>query len=227
MKTCLSCTFVWLSLVCLCLDQATFEGWIEIMAASVDAVGLNQQPQFEHNLYAYLFYVVFIIVGAFFILNLFIGVIIDNFSRIRKDVSYNRTILPLLSSFRCVQSSRFQGSTLSTISLFLSCLVLQDFPSLLFETCVCSLTLAMWFACLIVYLVFYLCSFCQQHANDGIEGGGGTRLLLTADQQKWMSTMLKLAYSKPRRVPIRPEVRNCFRPIPRCVGSSYPWASLG
>ncbi|XP_065176053.1 sodium channel protein 60E-like [Sycon ciliatum] len=107
---------------------ATFEGWIEIMAASVDAVGLNRQPIFENNLYAYLFYVVFIIVGAFFTLNLFIGVIIDNFSRIRKD-----------------------------------------------------------------------------HANDRISGGGGARLLLTNDQQRWMSTMLKLAYAKPRRIAVRPE----------------------
>lgn len=35
----------------------------------------------------YFFFVVFIIVGSFFTLNLFIGVIIDNFNRLKKQVS--------------------------------------------------------------------------------------------------------------------------------------------
>ena len=62
---------------------ATFEGWMEVMADSVDARGLNLQPEFEANFAAYYFYVAFILVGSFFALNLFIGVIISNFSRLK------------------------------------------------------------------------------------------------------------------------------------------------
>jgi hypothetical protein len=66
--------------------QATFEGWMEVMADAVDARGVNLQPQREANLYAYLYFVVFIVCGSFFTLNLFIGVIIDNFNMLKKKV---------------------------------------------------------------------------------------------------------------------------------------------
>jgi len=56
------------------------------MADAVDARGVNLQPQREANLYAYLYFVVFIVCGSFFTLNLFIGVIIDNFNMLKKKV---------------------------------------------------------------------------------------------------------------------------------------------
>ena len=59
---------------------------MELMADSVDAVGIDKQPIREHNLYAYIFYVGFIILGTCFALNLLIGVIIDNFNKIKKNV---------------------------------------------------------------------------------------------------------------------------------------------
>lgn len=42
---------------------------------------VEEQPVREINLYMYLYFVVFIIFGSFFTLNLFIGVIIDNFNQ--------------------------------------------------------------------------------------------------------------------------------------------------
>ncbi|XP_065166604.1 sodium channel protein 60E isoform X3 [Atheta coriaria] len=63
---------------------ATFEGWMEVMADAVDARGVNLQPQREANLYAYIYFVIFIVCGSFFTLNLFIGVIIDNFNMLKK-----------------------------------------------------------------------------------------------------------------------------------------------
>ncbi|XP_045030730.1 sodium channel protein 60E isoform X2 [Daphnia magna] len=63
---------------------ATFEGWMEIMADAVDVRGVDLQPSYEANLWAYLYFVVFIVCGAFFTLNLFIGVIIDNFNMLKK-----------------------------------------------------------------------------------------------------------------------------------------------
>lgn len=69
------------------LQVATFEGWMEVMADAVDARGVDLQPQREANLYAYIYFVIFIVCGSFFTLNLFIGVIIDNFNMLKKKVS--------------------------------------------------------------------------------------------------------------------------------------------
>lgn len=66
---------------------ATFEGWMEVMADAVDARGVDLQPAREANLYAYIYFVIFIVCGSFFTLNLFIGVIIDNFNMLKKKVS--------------------------------------------------------------------------------------------------------------------------------------------
>lgn len=48
---------------------------------------LYKQPIKETNIYMYLYFVFFIIFGSFFTLNLFIGVIIDNFNEQKKKIS--------------------------------------------------------------------------------------------------------------------------------------------
>ncbi|XP_070158073.1 sodium channel protein 60E isoform X1 [Polyergus mexicanus] len=81
-------TFDHVGIAYLALFQvATFEGWMEVMEDAVDARGVDLQPQREANLYAYLYFVIFIVCGSFFTLNLFIGVIIDNFNMLKKKVS--------------------------------------------------------------------------------------------------------------------------------------------
>ncbi|TNN25528.1 Sodium channel protein type 5 subunit alpha [Liparis tanakae] len=54
---------------------------MDIMYAAVDSRAVEEQPIKEINLYMYLYFVIFIIFGSFFTLNLFIGVIIDNFNQ--------------------------------------------------------------------------------------------------------------------------------------------------
>ncbi|NXN96397.1 SCN5A protein, partial [Rhinopomastus cyanomelas] len=66
---------------------ATFKGWMDIMYAAVDSRGINQQPEFEAFIAMYGYFVVFIIFGSFFMLNLFIGVVISNFNQQRKKIS--------------------------------------------------------------------------------------------------------------------------------------------
>ena len=53
---------------------------------------MDQQPIKENNLAAYLYFIVFIISGSFFVLNLFIGVIIDNFNHLKQQVRKFKTI---------------------------------------------------------------------------------------------------------------------------------------
>uniref|UniRef100_A0A674P1U3 Sodium channel protein n=1 Tax=Takifugu rubripes TaxID=31033 RepID=A0A674P1U3_TAKRU len=70
------------------LQVATFKGWTDLMYAAVDSQSKpDEQPDYEINLKMYLYFVVFIIFGAFFTLNLFIGVIIDNFNQQKKKIS--------------------------------------------------------------------------------------------------------------------------------------------
>ena len=47
---------------------------------------VNEQPDDESNLGAYVFFVIFIVLGSFFVLNLFVGVIIDNFNSLKRKV---------------------------------------------------------------------------------------------------------------------------------------------
>ncbi|XP_042204470.1 sodium channel protein para-like isoform X6 [Homarus americanus] len=63
---------------------ATWKGWIQIMNDAIDSTQLEAQPMREVNLNMYLYFVFFIIFGSFFTLNLFIGVIIDNFNEQKK-----------------------------------------------------------------------------------------------------------------------------------------------
>uniref|UniRef100_A0AAQ4RX91 Sodium channel protein n=1 Tax=Gasterosteus aculeatus aculeatus TaxID=481459 RepID=A0AAQ4RX91_GASAC len=68
------------------LQVATFKGWMDIMYAAVDSREVEDQPDYEVNIYMYIYFVVFIIFGSFFTLNLFIGVIIDNFNQQKKKI---------------------------------------------------------------------------------------------------------------------------------------------
>ncbi|KAJ7374231.1 hypothetical protein OS493_007307 [Desmophyllum pertusum] len=63
---------------------ATFEGWIDVMHNAVDSTEVDQQPQKDSNMIAYIYFVAFIILGSFFVLNLFVGVVIDNFNSLKK-----------------------------------------------------------------------------------------------------------------------------------------------
>ncbi|KAI8511047.1 hypothetical protein Bbelb_119630 [Branchiostoma belcheri] len=82
-EECLMKNYTWINSK-INFDNATFKGWIEIMADAVDVRGVGMQPDRETSLYFYLYFVVFIIFGSFFTLNLFIGVIIDNFNAQKK-----------------------------------------------------------------------------------------------------------------------------------------------
>lgn len=70
---------------------------MEVMDDAVDSTGVDQQPRFEASFIAYLFFLVFIFVGSFFTLNLLVGVIIDNFNRLKKEVSSNTSELTYLN----------------------------------------------------------------------------------------------------------------------------------
>ncbi|CAF1517833.1 unnamed protein product [Rotaria sp. Silwood1] len=71
---------------------ATFKGWVEIMSDATDAKDVDIQPEYETNVYILLYFVFFIIFGSFFTLNLFIGVVIDNFNQQKRMLRGDGTI---------------------------------------------------------------------------------------------------------------------------------------
>lgn len=50
------------------------------MFSGLDAVGIDKQPILNHGQIWTLFFITFIIFGAFFIMNLFVGVVISKFN---------------------------------------------------------------------------------------------------------------------------------------------------
>ena len=51
---------------------------------------VDQQPVDDNNMIAYIYFVAFIILGSFFVLNLFVGVVIDNFNSLKKKVKIQK-----------------------------------------------------------------------------------------------------------------------------------------
>ena len=54
---------------------ASLEGWPDIMYQAIDITKKDSGPKYEHSPGQSIFFVVFILIGAFFFLNFFIGVL--------------------------------------------------------------------------------------------------------------------------------------------------------
>jgi hypothetical protein len=70
---------------------ATFEGWPDIMHQAVDATGMDEGPLFENNIYFGYYFVLFILVGSFFLVNFLIGVLFLKYTQAQKEEAKNFT----------------------------------------------------------------------------------------------------------------------------------------
>merc|ERR1719313_2821474 len=66
-------------------EISTTEGWVDTMYAATDGVEAHVTPYRDYNPWWAWFFVAFIFVGSFFILNLCVGVIVDNFESLKAD----------------------------------------------------------------------------------------------------------------------------------------------
>jgi hypothetical protein len=64
-------------------ESITTEGWLGVMYKGVDSVGIGMQPKYNNNPVVSIYFVSFIIIGNIFILNLFVGIVIDKFNRLK------------------------------------------------------------------------------------------------------------------------------------------------
>ncbi|KAG1692321.1 hypothetical protein DVH05_025491 [Phytophthora capsici] len=62
-------------------EISTTENWALLMVACIDATDVDMQPIRDNNMWWAAFFVVFMMFGSFFVVNLFVGVIIDNFNK--------------------------------------------------------------------------------------------------------------------------------------------------
>ena len=74
-----------LSGMALLFEISTTERWVDVMYAAIDQRGINMQPIRDNNILWALFFIIFLLIGAFFMLELFVGVTIDNFNKIREN----------------------------------------------------------------------------------------------------------------------------------------------
>uniref|UniRef100_A0A452IIS0 Ion transport domain-containing protein n=1 Tax=Gopherus agassizii TaxID=38772 RepID=A0A452IIS0_9SAUR len=60
------------------------DGWVNIMYDGLDAVGIDQQPVQNHNPWMLLYFISFLLIVSFFVLNMFVGVVVENFHKCRQ-----------------------------------------------------------------------------------------------------------------------------------------------
>ncbi|NXH57728.1 CAC1G protein, partial [Rhabdornis inornatus] len=63
---------------------ASKDGWVDIMYDGLDAVGVDQQPVMNYNPWMLLYFISFLLIVAFFVLNMFVGVVVENFHKCRQ-----------------------------------------------------------------------------------------------------------------------------------------------
>ncbi|XP_077590077.1 voltage-dependent T-type calcium channel subunit alpha-1I-like isoform X2 [Stigmatopora nigra] len=63
---------------------ASKDGWVNIMYHGLDAVGVDQQPEINNNPWMLLYFISFLLIVSFFVLNMFVGVVVENFHKCRQ-----------------------------------------------------------------------------------------------------------------------------------------------
>ena len=72
-----------LSSLAVLFEIITTEGWMELMYMGVDTNGVNMQPKRNARPYFAIYFISFIIIGNIFLLNLLVGIVIDQFNRLK------------------------------------------------------------------------------------------------------------------------------------------------
>lgn len=68
--------------------MSTISGWASVTYAAVDATDVDMQPIRDKYPNRVWFFILFILFGSYLVMNLFVGVIIDNFKEVRRSCGY-------------------------------------------------------------------------------------------------------------------------------------------
>jgi hypothetical protein len=80
------------SLLCV-FEMSTTEGWPAVMWSGVDGGTPGHQPKQGQSFVYVIYYILFIIVGNFFVLNLFVGAVLDNYLNLEKEEKEKQRLL--------------------------------------------------------------------------------------------------------------------------------------
>eukprot|EP01061_Rhynchopus_euleeides_P018893 TRINITY_DN3112_c0_g1_i6.p1 TRINITY_DN3112_c0_g1~~TRINITY_DN3112_c0_g1_i6.p1 ORF type:complete len:1793 (+),score=658.70 TRINITY_DN3112_c0_g1_i6:673-5379(+) len=69
-------------------EMASLEGWVDVMNLGIDSISHDEAPVANNNPWMSLYFLIFIVFGAFFIINMFIGVLIDTYYQEKEKASH-------------------------------------------------------------------------------------------------------------------------------------------
>eukprot|EP00240_Pyramimonas_obovata_P000215 CAMPEP_0118927358 /NCGR_PEP_ID=MMETSP1169-20130426/4846_1 /TAXON_ID=36882 /ORGANISM="Pyramimonas obovata, Strain CCMP722" /LENGTH=1618 /DNA_ID=CAMNT_0006869105 /DNA_START=431 /DNA_END=5287 /DNA_ORIENTATION=+ len=74
-------------------EMSTTEQWLIVMWQGVDAVAEDKNPRRDNNEYMVFFFVLFMLFGSFFLVNLFVGIIMDSFATKQQEIGTRHLFL--------------------------------------------------------------------------------------------------------------------------------------
>ncbi|VDK68194.1 unnamed protein product, partial [Gongylonema pulchrum] len=60
------------------------DGWVAIMYQGIDATGVDLQPIENYNEWRMIYFISFLLLVGFFVLNMFVGVVVENFHKCKE-----------------------------------------------------------------------------------------------------------------------------------------------
>jgi hypothetical protein len=73
-------------------EMSTTEGWVNLMWKGVDSTKINFEPIRDNKIFWIFFFLVFIVIGSLFIMNLFVGVVINTFNNEKEKLGKNELL---------------------------------------------------------------------------------------------------------------------------------------
>ena len=87
----------------------TTEGWIGVMWDSVDAVGIDMEPERDYNQWYIVFYFFLIVIICMLFLNLFVGIVCDTYNNEKSLLMCNHMLSDNEKSWILVKLMAYQA----------------------------------------------------------------------------------------------------------------------
>ena len=76
------------------------------MYHGLDAVGIDKQPQQNYNEWRLVYFISFLLFVGFFVLNMFVGVVVENFHRCREELEKEERAARALKKAKKIEERR-------------------------------------------------------------------------------------------------------------------------
>jgi hypothetical protein len=98
------------------------DGWVQIMYTGIDAVEIDVQPIENNNEWMLVYFISFILLVGFFVLNMFVGVVIENFHKCRAEQEREEK-----AKRAAKRAKKFEEKRISIFVFFILCISLFFF----------------------------------------------------------------------------------------------------